>query len=676
MHRGSGIGRILIIIIIVLLAAPLSFGQEKAEETRPIEIRPPWMMPAKTGKAAGPVKESFTQKDLKVDFTLASLTTEQLVEGEYARISFRLTDASSGAPVPSLYPGVWIDAAVPSRAGEKMSCKDRISVYLKRVMGMGPLLDLTHYYILVMNRDASVAVIDPLVGITGKTSLLASIPLAKPGADWVKGQDHKRLFVTMPLARQLAVIDTDTFKVLRNIDAGEAPTRVALQPDFKYLWVGNNAKEGTEGGVTAIDATSLRVAGQIPTGLGHHEIAFSDDSRYVYVTNRGSGTVSVIDTQQMKKVKDIATGPVPISIAFSALSRSLYVADGKEGTISVVDGKSHDVTARIQAKPGLGPMALAAEGRWLLVVNSRDNAVHAVETSGNRIAHTIAVGPRPYQISLTRAFAFVRCIDTERVYMINLLQLQKDVYPPVTNFAAGSSPPKDGGELGLAPAVAPAVKEAAVYIVSQADKAIYYYMEGMNFPMSSFQNYGYPPQAVDVIDRSLREVEAGLHTAVIKAPPAGSYEVAFVTESPNIVHCFPITVNADPAVKKGPVPPAVEYLAKDTAAKVGGKSPFRFRLRSPETGDPVAGVRDVMVRFFSVGSTARTDLPATEVEPGVYEAVIAVSQPGTYYVYIGSPSLKVKFGDIPFTTLLGIPERRGAAPAQGPASEGDKKKSP
>ena len=608
--------------------------------------------------------------------TLTPLTTERLIEGEYARISLKLSDASSGAPVPALFPGVWIDAAAPSKAGEKMGCKDRVSIYLKRVMGMGPLLDLNHYYILVMNRDASIAVIDPLVGITGKTSLLASIRLAKPGADWAKGQDHKRLFVTMPLARQVAVIDTDTFKVLQNIDAGEAPTRAAVQPDFKYLWVGNNAKEGKEGGVTAIDATALRVAGKIPTGLGHHEIAFSDDSRYVFVTNRAGGTVSVVDTQQMKKIKDIRTGPAPISMAFSALSGSLYVADGNEGTIAVVDGKSHEVTARIKAKPGLGPMALAAEGRWLLVVNSTENAVHAIDTSGNRLAHTIAVGSRPYQISLTRAFAYVRCLDTERVDTINLQELQKDQYPPVVSFPAGSLPPKDGGELGIASALAPAVKEAAVYVVSQADKAIYYYMEGMNFPMASFQNYGYPPQAVEVIDRSLREVETGHYTAVIKAPPAGDYEVAFVTESPNIVHCFPITVSADPAVKKGPAPPLVEYLAKDSAVKVGEKSPFRFRLRSLETGEPVAGIRDVRVRFFAVGSTARTDLPATEVEPGVYEAVIAVTQQGTYYAYIGSPSLKVNFGDIPFTTLLGVSEKRGTNPARGPVKEGEGKRSP
>ncbi len=660
----SGLGRILIIIL-VILAATLSFGEDRGTKERPIEIRPPWLTQPKPVASAGPIRESFSQKGLNIEFTMAPVTTKKLVEGEYARVSFRLSDAATNGPVRSLYPGVWIDASAPTKEGEEMSCKERISVYLKRVMGMGPYLDLNNYYILVMNRDASIAVIDPLVSITGKTSLLTSIRLEKPGADWVKSRDHKHLFVTMPLAGKLAVVDTDIFKVVKNIDVAGAPTRVVQQPDFRYLWVGSDAQDEKESGVTAIDNATLSTVGQIPTGPGHHEIAFSDDSRYAFVTNRGNGTVSVIDTQQMKKVKDIKTGPLPISIAFSGLSRSLYVADGQEGNILVVDGKSLEVTARIQAKPGLGPMALAAEGRWLLVVNSTENAVHAIDTSKNKVVHTITVGAKPYQIVLSRGFAFVRCIETERVYMINLLELQKDVYPPVNSFAAGAAPPKDGGDLGIALSIAPAIKEAAVYIVSQADKSIYYYMEGMNFPMASFQNYGYPPQAVDVIDRSLRETEPGLYTAVIKAPPAGSYDVAFVIDSPSIVHCFPIVVDSDPALQKGPALPTVEYLSKDKAVTAGTRSVFKFRLHNAETGEPVAGVKDVKVRFFAVGSTARTDVFATEVEPGVYESDIMIAQPGTYYLYIGSASLKLKFGDIPFATLLGMHEAPASAPAQG-----------
>jgi hypothetical protein len=45
----------------------------------------------------------------------------------------------------------------------------------------------------------------------------------------------------MPLVNQVAVVDTSTWKVVANIDTGMKPARVRLQPDERYLWVGNDA---------------------------------------------------------------------------------------------------------------------------------------------------------------------------------------------------------------------------------------------------------------------------------------------------------------------------------------------------------------------------------------------------------------------------------------------------
>ena len=39
-------------------------------------------------------------------------------------------------------------------------------------------------------------------------------------------------------------VDTETFKVAANIDAGTEPTRIVMQPDGRYLWVGNNPRDG------------------------------------------------------------------------------------------------------------------------------------------------------------------------------------------------------------------------------------------------------------------------------------------------------------------------------------------------------------------------------------------------------------------------------------------------
>src|SRR5262249_27248593 len=148
------------------------------------------------------------------------------------------------------------------------------------------------------------------------------------------------------------------------------------QPDQRYLWVGNNAAEAGDSGVTVIDTASLKPVGFIATGAGHHEIAFTADSRYAFVSNRNDGTVSVIDVATRSRVKDIKTGTLPLSLDYSALSRRLYVADGKEGVVTVIDTEKLAVATRVAAKPGLGPLKVTPDGRFALVVNTAENRVH------------------------------------------------------------------------------------------------------------------------------------------------------------------------------------------------------------------------------------------------------------------------------------------------------------
>ena len=62
------------------------------------------------------------------------------------------------------------------------------------------------------------------------------------------------------------MIDTESFKLISQVQTGSEPVRVAIQPDQRYVWVGNNAK-GDEGGVTVVDTESLEVAAELKTGF-------------------------------------------------------------------------------------------------------------------------------------------------------------------------------------------------------------------------------------------------------------------------------------------------------------------------------------------------------------------------------------------------------------------------
>ena len=514
--------------------------------------------------------------------------------------------------------------------------------------------------------------IDPVVGITGITNLFAQINLDQPGADWVKTADQKNIFVTMPLADQVALIDTETFKVAKNIDAGYQPTRAELQNDERYLWIGNNTLESYNSGVTVIDTDEHKKLAFIETGKGHHEIAFTEDDRYAFVSNRDSGTVSVIDVQSLEKVRDIETGPVPISMALSSLGKALYVADGKDGTISVVDVDSLEVRSRIQAKPGLGPMRFSEDGRWGLVVNPFADEVVVIDASTDTLAHTLKVGSKPYQVTFTRSFGYVRSLGTQDVALIPVSELDRSEKPPVTYIQAGQNAPGIAAQISIADAMIPSVKQAASYIVNQADGTVHYYMEGMAAPMGAFRNYGHQARAIEIVDRSLSELEPGVYVGRVKIPIEGVYDIAFMMDTPRFLHCFSAEVAPNPEVKTATAKMSIEFDITDRYVPVGTPKPIRFKLVNPDTGNPVNGLTDVTVLYYRSDGRGRAVKPAKALPLGGYEADVILGSVSTHYVFVGSRSIDLKYTDMPYLSLIGIPApSEGEAPATRAQSGGD-----
>jgi len=578
-----------------------------------------------------------------------------IVEGDDIDIRFTVRDASTGRPMKGLAPGSWLDpGASSSTGGERRSesCESKMKSYFKGAVSVRPLIDLSSYYILSFNRDASISVIDPLVGFAGKTNLLGTIPLNDAPADWVKSRDGKRLYVTLPGAGQLAVIDMESFKVIAAVNAGARPTRAALQAGERYLWIGNNADTDEAGGVTIVDTRSLEVAAHIATGKGHHELAFSEDGRFAYVSNREKGGVSVIDAARLAKRKDIATGSTPVALAFSKIAQAVYVADGLDGTISVIQGDEPVIVAAIRAKPGLGPIKLTPDGRWALVANPKENLVHVIEIATNRLEQSIAIGARPYQIAFSDAFAYVRSLDSEHVGMISLAQLGKTSAEEISAFAAGASAPGATANLGLGASISPAFGEAAVVVASPGDNLIYYYMEGMLAPSGSFRNPGHQVGAVDVFDRSLKETQPGVYSARVKAPAAGGYDVAFLLGTPTVNECFHLDIASNPSPARPFSMVVIDYLDAPHRAAAGETIRWRFRLDDSQSGKPRAGLTDVRVLSYASGGLSRSEGHAREICDGVYEADLSLRNSGAYYIYIASPSLHLDFGDLPHRNLL------------------------
>jgi YVTN family beta-propeller protein len=592
-----------------------------------------------------------------VDFSVERPEADRarpLAEGDYVEVRFRLSDAASGKPLAGSRPAAWLDigGVIQDQQGEQRECKDKIGLYLKGIVGIRPMVDLNSAFLLVLNQDPSISVIDPVVSMSGRTSLYATVVLKRPPADWARSADARRFYVTVPQAGEVAVIDTETFKVAASVEAGRNPVRVALQQETRLLWIGNDAPAAKESGVTVIDAERLQRIATIPTGRGHHELAFAPDGRHAFVSNRDEGTVSVVDVGHLAKVKDLATGPVPIALAVSPLSRALYVADGKTGEITVVDAGRLEPIARIATRPGLGPLRVSPDGRWAIAVNPAEHAAYVVDTTRNALVHTIPTGGKPYQVAFTRAFAYLRLLDAERVVMVNLASLGEGRAPIVQGFEAGTGAPRQAGELSIADSIAPASFDASIYLVNPADNFVYFYMEGMNAPMGSYGAYGHAARAVAVADRSLQELAPGLYGGKLRIPAAGRYDVAFLLDSPRVLHCFSLEALPNPALRQDLGALAVDFLDSPSRSQAGAPLALRFRLLDPATRQPRGGLGDVRVVGYLSPGQLRTELTPVEVSPGVFQATATPSRAGAWYFHVLVPSLGVKPSDLPFHSVV------------------------
>ena len=597
--------------------------------------------------------QTFTAQGISIEFTAAPARkgATQVVAGEEMRVRFKIAD-TSGVPLSNLRPVAWIDQHQTKDPIDPRVCREKVQAFLQPSFSSRPMLDLNAYFILALNNEPNISVIDPLSGFGG-SKLYTLIPLKSPGEDWVLTDDNKRLYVSMPEGNQVAVIDIATWKVIANIDAGATPTRVALQHDERYLWVGNDSD--TTSGVTVIDTATNKVAAQLKTGLGHHEIAFTDDDQLAFVTNKQTGTLSLIDIRKLAVLKDLEIGSQPAAIAFSSLSQTAYVANEGDGTIAAISAARHDVVARLQTDKGVSVISIPTAGHYGIALNTPKNTAYAFDLSSNRVVQTIPVGPGSDQLSFTKQFAYVRSSGSEFVTMINLANIGKEAN--VTKFPAGQRAPGESLSRSHAAAIVPAPEEGAVLVANPADQMIYYYTEGMAAPMGSFQNYKRAPRALLVMDNSLRETARGVYSTTARLNNPGAYDVAFLLDSPRVINCFEINVAQNPnGPKTIDTSYKIEPVTKAGVARVGERFSVRFKVVDYKTGAAKTGLNDLtMLVFLAPGVWQERDL-AKPLENGVYETSFIPPNEGVYYVFFQSLSLGLQYNQsMPLTISAAKP---------------------
>lgn len=129
--------------------------------------------------------------------------------------------------------------------------------------------------------------------------------------------DGSTVFASVGGTNEVVRIDAATGTVTGRASVPSSPAQIWLTRSGVVL----SANQGTdrEPGSTMsfIDASSMKVVGEIETGSGPHGITVSADESRAWVTNAYGGSVTVVDLIKREVVETVEVGAFPNGITFS-----------------------------------------------------------------------------------------------------------------------------------------------------------------------------------------------------------------------------------------------------------------------------------------------------------------------------------------------------------------------
>ena len=605
------------------------------------------------------VYEQVIEGNVSVEFTVENFLgvggrggelAPRILEGEHAVLQFHLTDAVTGAPLAGMRPAVWLDLGKEDDSEE--ACRGLVEGYMGGLLSARPMVDLNSYFILGMNKDNTISVIDPMVDVAGMTNLFAVILLQGTPHDWALTADHLNLFVTMPELSKVAIVDLDGFQVEANVDVDGFPMGIAMQPDGRYAWVGVESQDKRDGGVAVIDVADRQLVKQIPTGGGVHGFSFSPDGRHAFVTNSEGGSLTVFDTSSLEVIKVADAGYQPASVDVSSTSGEIYVTDRESGSILILNRDQFEEVGRLNAEPGLDAVGISPDGKWGFAINPDLQQVFVFDAVGNRITHVVPIKGVPDQIYFTDAAAYIHSASSPAIFVIPFEEINPTGNISVLTVPVGDLPPEFSETSSLANAISTTPDNSALLISNPADDKIYYYVEGSQSPTGGYQGHTLMPRAVTVVDRSLKERSPGVYTGGIRIPQSGDFTVAFFLNDPKIVHCFKFTAKPNPELTSSlsAFRPELTFLNEELP-KAGELYALKVSFTDAETGKPIEGVSDLFGMARVLAGNWNQRVFATDLGNGEYEFQFTFPNAGAYNLFFTVPSMNIGFERFPQRTI-------------------------
>ena len=260
----------------------------------------------------------------------------------------------------------------------------------KQPQHVTPSYDLKTLWVL-NDESSTLTRIDPTTGKKGKT-----IRVDDP-YNMYYTPDGKYAIVVAERRERLNFLDAETMKLAHSL---QVPCRGVDHMDFsangRYLI----ASCEFAGEVLKVDVELQRVLGTLGLGPGGmpQDVKLSPDGRVFYVADMEANGVYLIDGDTLTKIAFLPTGKGAHGLYVSRDSKVLYVSNRGEGTISVIELAARKVVKKWRLPGGGSPDmgGVSADGSVLWLSGRYHREVYAIDTADGRLLTRIKVGKGPH----------------------------------------------------------------------------------------------------------------------------------------------------------------------------------------------------------------------------------------------------------------------------------------
>jgi YVTN family beta-propeller protein len=290
---------------------------------------------------------------------------------------------------------------VPNAGSDSVSVIDPATFKVVRTFKVGdepqhvvPSYDLKTLY-ATNDLSNTLSEIDPVTGTFVKT-----IPVDDP-YNLYYTPDGKLAIVVAERLRRLDFRDPRTWKMVESV---KVPCRGVDHMDFsadgKYLIA--TCEFSAE--LIKVDVTTRKLLGKLstPGGGNPQDIKLSPDGKTWYIADMGAHGVHMLDGESFKIVGFLATGKQAHGLYISRDFKYMYVSNRGEGSVTLIDLATREIAKKWQIPGGGSPDMgnVSADGKVFWLAGRYHHVVYAIDTTDGKLLAKIPVGRNPHGLTV------------------------------------------------------------------------------------------------------------------------------------------------------------------------------------------------------------------------------------------------------------------------------------